>query len=188
MTRPAGPPPAPAKPTEIDGKWGNVGDGLAAAGGQGNTAWVRPDLPAFAPGGSPSPAIPGGVPVSQAMEGVETLGKRLGFVGNVITGANGIMEIQNDVNNGASLSTALVDVVPKTVGDVTGGLVGAGLGAQTGAEVGAVVGTFFGPGPGTAIGAVLGAGTGAVVGGLVGSEFGKNVGEGISDVWHGLFD
>ncbi|CAJ1499299.1 hypothetical protein [[Mycobacterium] holstebronense] len=187
MTRPQGPPPTPTKPTEINGKWGNVGDGLASAGGQANAPWVRPDLPAFAPGGSPNPAIPGGVPVSQAMEGVEKFGKRLGMAGNVITVANGAMEIQNDLNNGVSLSTALVDVVPKTAGDVTGGLVGAGLGAETGAEIGAVVGTFFGPGPGTAIGAVLGAGTGAVVGGLVGSEFGKHVGEGISNVWHGLF-
>ena len=188
MTRPQGPPPVPSKPTEINGKWGNVGDGLAASGGQANAPWVRPDLPAFAPGGSPNPAIPvGGVPMSQAMESVEKFGKRLGMAGNVITVANGAMEIQNDLNNGVSLSTALVDVVPKTAGDVTGGLVGAGLGAETGAEIGAVVGTFFGPGPGTAIGAVLGAGTGAVVGGLVGSEFGKHVGEGISNVWHGLF-
>jgi len=188
MTRPQGPPPAPSKPTEINGKWGNVGDGLAASGGQANAPWVRPDLPAFAPGGSPNPAIPGGgVPMSQAMESIEKFGKRLGLAGNLITGANGIMEIQNDVNNGVSLSTALVDVVPKTAGDITGGFVGAGLGAETGAEIGAVVGTFFGPGPGTAIGAVLGAGTGAVVGGLVGSEFGKDVGEGISNVWHGLF-
>ncbi|UVO11825.1 hypothetical protein NM962_18145 [Mycobacterium sp. SVM_VP21] len=188
MTRPQGPPPVPSKPTEINGKWGNVGDGLAASGGQANAPWVRPDLPAFTPGGSPNPAIPGGgVPMSQAMESVERFGKRLGLVGNFVTGVNGVMEIQNDLNNGASLSTALVDVVPKTAGDITGGLVGAGLGAETGAEVGAVVGTFFGPGPGTAIGAVLGAGTGAVVGGLVGSEFGKDVGEGISNVWHGLF-
>ncbi len=187
MTRPQGPPPAPAKPTDIGGKWGNVGDGLAAAGGQGNAPWVKPDLPAFPPGGSPSPAIPGGVPMSQAMEGVEKFGKRLGLAGNVITGANGVMEIQNDVSNGVPLSTALVDVVPKTAGDITGGLVGAGLGAETGAEVGATIGTFFGPGPGTAIGAVLGAGTGAIVGGLAGSEFGKGVGEGISNVWHGLF-
>ncbi|OBJ34280.1 MULTISPECIES: hypothetical protein [Mycolicibacter] len=187
MTRPQGPPPTPTKPTEINGKWGNVGDGLAAAGGQANAPWVRPDLPAFAPGGSPSPAIPGGVPVSQAMEGVEKFGKRLGFFGNVVTVANGAMEFNNDLNNGVPWTTAAVDVVPKTVGDVTGGLVGAGLGAQTGAEIGAVVGTFFGPGPGTAIGAVLGAGTGAVVGGFVGSEFGKEVGEGISNVWHGLF-
>jgi len=187
MTRPTGPPPVPSKPTEVGGKWGNVGDGLAASGGQANAPWVRPDLPAFTPGGSPSPAVPGGVPVSQAMEGVEKFGKRLGFVGNVITGANGILEIQNDVSNGTSLSTALVDVVPKTAGDITGGLVGAGLGAETGAEIGAMVGTFFGPGPGTAIGAVLGAGTGAIVGGLAGSEFGKGVGEGISNVWHGLF-
>ena len=188
MTRPQGPPPVPSKPTEINGKWGNVGDGLAASGGQANAPWVRPDLPAFAPGGSPNPAIPvGGVPMSQAMESVEKFGKRLGMAGNVITVANGAMEIQPDLNNGVSLSTALVDVVPKTAGDVTGGLVGAGLGAETGAEIGAVVGTFFGPGPGTAIGAVLGAGTGAVVGGLVGSEFGKHVGEGISNVWHGLF-
>lgn len=188
MTRPGGPLAPPSQPTQINGKWGNVGDGLAAAGGQANAPWARPDLPGFAPGGSPNPAIPGGgVPMPQAMESVEKFGKRLGFVGNVITGANGVMEIQNDVNNGVPLSTALVDVVPKTAGDITGGLVGAGLGAETGAEIGAVVGTFFGPGPGTAIGAVLGAGTGAVVGGLVGSEFGKEVGEGISNVWHGLF-
>ncbi|WP_067967919.1 putative alpha/beta hydrolase [Mycolicibacter icosiumassiliensis] len=177
MTRPTGPPPAASKPTEIGGEGGN----------QGGAPWVKPDLPAFPPGGSPSPAIPGGVPMSQAMEGVEKFGKRLGLAGNFITGANGVMEIQNAVNNGVPLSTALVDVVPKTAGDITGGLVGAGLGAETGAEVGATIGTFFGPGPGTAIGAVLGAGTGAIVGGLAGSEFGKGVGEGISNVWHGLF-
>lgn len=187
MTRPLGPPPAPSKPTAIDGKWGNVGDGLSAAGSRANAPWVRPDLPAFAPGGSPTPAVPGGIPVSQAMDSVGKFGKHLGVAGNVFTGVNGVMEIQHDVDNGVPLSTALVDVVPKTAGDIAGGLVGAGLGAQTGAEIGAVVGTFFGPGPGTAIGAVLGAGTGAVVGGFVGSEFGKGVGEGISDVWRGLF-
>ncbi|BBZ22003.1 hypothetical protein [Mycolicibacter hiberniae] len=186
MTRPLGPPPAPSKAAEIEGKWGNVGDGLSAAGSQAKAPWVRPDLPAFAPGGTPTPAVPGGVPVSQAMDSAEKFGKRLGVAGNLVTAVNGVTEFNNDLDNGVPWTTAAVDVVPKTVGDITGGLVGAGLGAETGAQLGAVVGTFFGPGPGTAIGAVLGAGAGAAVGGFVGSEFGKDVGEGISNVWHGL--
>ncbi|MEB3031643.1 putative alpha/beta hydrolase [[Mycobacterium] nativiensis] len=187
VMRAGSPPVPPTQPTQINGKWGNVGDGLAASGAQANAPWVRPDLPAFAPGGSPSPAIPGGVPVSQAMEGVEKFGKRLGYAGMGFTAANGYLEYDNAVNNGVSPVTAAVDVIPKTAGDLAGGWVGAGLGAETGAEVGATIGTFFGPGPGTAIGAVLGAGAGAVVGGWMGSEIGKNVGEEISSVSHSVW-
>jgi len=187
---PAGGPlvqPTPPPPKEITGKWGNVGDGLAAAGERANVPWVRPGLPAFTPGGSPSPAIPGGVPMSQAMESVEKFGKRLGYAGMGVTGLNGYLEYDNAVNNGVSRSTAAVDVIPKTAGDLAGGWVGAGMGAETGAEAGAIIGSFFGPGPGTAVGAVLGAGVGAAFGGWAGSELGKTVGQEISNVSHSVW-
>lgn len=179
MTRPGGPLAPPSQPTQINGKWGNVGDGLAAAGERANLPGNVARMPQFVPGGSPSAAVPGGLPTTTALEGVEKFGKRLGFVGNVITGVNGIMEGANDVSNGAALSTTLVDVGAKTAGDIGGGLVG----ATTGAEAGAWLGTMIAPGPGT----VIGAGLGAVVGGVIGSDVGKKVGEEISDVSHSVW-
>ncbi|QZA08659.1 hypothetical protein K3U94_05035 [Mycolicibacter heraklionensis] len=177
---PGGPPARPSQPTQVNGKWGNVGDGLAAAGERAN---VPANVGKFVPGGSPSAAIPGGVPMGTALETVERFGKRLGFVGNFVTGVNGIVEGANDVSNGAALSTTLVDVGAKTVGDIGGGLVG----ATTGAEAGAWIGTMIVPGAGT----VIGAGVGAVVGGVIGSDIGKKMGEEISDlshsVWRSLF-
>ncbi|MGV0749235.1 putative alpha/beta hydrolase [Mycolicibacter minnesotensis] len=168
--------PPPTPPTQINGKWGNVGDGLAAAGERAN---VPANVGRFVPGGSPSAAIPGGVPMGTALETVEKFGKRLGVAGNVVTGVNGIVEGFNDVSNGAALSTTLVDVGAKTAGDIGGGLVG----ASTGAEAGAFIGSLIAPGPGT----VIGAGVGAVVGGVIGSEIGKKMGEEISDVSHSVW-
>lgn len=183
---PAGGPlvqPTPPPPKEITGKWGNAGDGLAAAGERANVPGNVSRMPGFVPGGSPSSAIPGGVPTGTALETVEKFGKRLGMAGNVVTVANGIMEGVNDVQNGAAVSTTLVDVGAKTAGDIGGGLVG----ASTGAEAGAFIGTMIAPGAGT----VIGAGVGAVVGGLAGSEIGKKMGEELADVghsvWRGLF-
>ncbi|MEB3071111.1 putative alpha/beta hydrolase [[Mycobacterium] vasticus] len=179
---PAGGPlvqPAPPPPKEITGKWGNAGDGLAAAGERANIPANVARMPGFVPGGSPSSAIPGGVPTGTALETVEKFGKRLGMAGNVVTVANGIMEGVNDVNNGAAVSTTLVDVGAKTAGDIGGGLVG----ASTGAEAGAFIGTMIAPGAGT----VIGAGVGAVVGGLAGSEIGKKMGEEIADVSHSVW-
>ncbi|MFL0177947.1 MULTISPECIES: hypothetical protein [unclassified Mycobacterium] len=168
--------PPPTPPTQINGKWGNVGDGLAAAGERAN---VPANVGKFVPGGSPSAAIPGGVPMGTALETVERFGKRLGLAGNFVTGVNGIIEGANDVSNGAALSTTLVDVGAKTAGDIGGGLVG----ATTGAEAGAWIGTMIAPGAGT----VIGAGVGAVVGGVIGSEIGKKMGEEISDVSHSVW-
>ncbi|KAA1431884.1 putative alpha/beta hydrolase [Mycolicibacter arupensis] len=171
--------PPPTPPTQINGKWGNVGDGLAAAGERANVPANPAKLPGFVPGGSPSGAVPGGIPTTTALENVEKFGKRLGFVGNVVTGVNGIIEGANDVSNGAALSTTLVDVGAKTAGDIGGGLVG----ATTGAEAGAWIGTMIAPGAGT----VIGAGVGAVVGGVIGSDIGKKMGEEISDVSHSVW-
>lgn len=179
MTRPGAPPAPPGQPAQAGGKWGNVGDGLAAAGERANVPANVARLPGFVPGGSPSAAIPGGVPMTTALENVEKFGKRLGFAGNLVTGANGYFEFSNDLNNGVPLSTAVVDVVPKTLGDIGGGLVG----ASTGAEAGAWLGTMIAPGPGT----VIGAGVGAVVGGVIGSDIGKKMGEEISDVSHSVW-
>ncbi|BBX23743.1 hypothetical protein MTER_31540 [Mycolicibacter terrae] len=179
MTRPGGPLAPPRQPAQVGGKWGNVGDGLAAAGERANVPANPAKLPGFVPGGSPSAAIPGGIPMTTALENVEKFGKRLGFAGNLVTGANGYFEFSNDLDNGVPLSTAVVDVVPKTVGDIGGGLVG----ATTGAEAGAWFGTVVAPGPGT----VIGAGVGAVVGGVIGSDIGKKMGEDISDVSHSLW-
>jgi hypothetical protein len=183
MTRPGAPPAPPSQPAQIGGKWGNVGDGLAAAGERANVPANVARLPGFVPGGSPSATVPGGAPMGTALENVERFGKRLGFAGNLVTGVNGYLEFQNDLNNGVSLSTAAVDVLPKTAGDIGGGLVG----ATTGAEAGAWLGTMIAPGPGT----VIGAGVGAVVGGVAGSDIGKKMGEDISDlshsVWRSLF-
>jgi hypothetical protein len=179
MTRPGAPPAPPGQPAQVGGKWGNVGDGLAAAGERANVPANPAKLPAFVPGGSPSAAIPGGLPVTTALENVEKFGKRLGFAGNLLTGVNGIVEGANDVSNGAALSTTLVNVGAKTAGDIGGGLVG----ASTGAEAGAWLGTMIAPGPGT----VIGAGVGAVVGGVIGSDIGKKMGEEISDVSHSVW-
>lgn len=179
MTRPGAPPAPPGQPAQVGGKWGNVGDGLAAAGERANVPANPAKLPAFVPGGSPSAAIPGGLPVTTALENVEKFGKRLGFAGNLLTGVNGIVEGANDVSNGAALSTTLVNVGAKTAGDIGGGLVG----ASTGAEAGAWLGTMIAPGPGT----VIGAGVGAVVGGVIGSDIGQKMGEEISDVSHSVW-
>lgn len=183
---PAGAPPVqptPPPPVQINaGKWGNVGDGLAKASERANVPATLAKVP-FVPGGSPSAAIPGGVPTGTALETAEKFGKRLGFAGNFLTAANGVMEGFNDVQNGAAVSTAVVDVGAKTVGDIGGGLVG----ASSGAEMGAFIGTMIAPGVGT----VIGAGVGAFAGGWVGSEMGKKMSEGFADVghsvWRGLF-
>lgn len=156
-------------------QWGNLGDGIDRASREANQLRVL-----------------GGLPASRGLGYSSLYGKGMGLTGQFISGANGLLEIQTELKDGASLNTALLDVVPETAGDIAGGIVGAGAGAEAGAGFGAAFGSLILPGPGTAVGAVVGAGVGAFVGGWSGSEIGKTVGHAFTDVsrgaWHGLFD
>nr|WP_100483807.1 hypothetical protein [Mycobacteroides abscessus] len=108
-------------------------------------------------------------------------GKSLGTAGNLLELGNGAAEIYNQTQAGKPVVDAVIDVAPKTIGNVAGGLAGAAVGAETGAPIGAAIGSFIPiPGVGTAAGAVVGAGVGAVVGGIVGSGLGESIGSGIS--------
>ncbi|WP_181786612.1 hypothetical protein [Mycobacterium shimoidei] len=124
---------------------------------------------------------------SEIWEDVSKVGKRLGYTGYILEGANGVNEAKNEVSEGKPVGDAVVDVAPKTAGSIAGGFVGAATGAEYGAGIGAAAGTVV-PGIGTAAGAAVGAGIGAIVGGIAGSEVGKSMGETVSKGWHAAFD
>lgn len=106
---------------------------------------------------------------AETLETVAKLGKPLSWVGNGLEAMNGYNEIVNSTRAGKPAVQAVVDVAPKTVGNIAGGWAGAAIGAEWGASAGLIVG-----GP---AGAVIGAGIGAIAGGVAGSEFGEKAGE-----------
>jgi hypothetical protein len=181
---------AGGKPAEADTHIGNVGDVIdKGAAEAAQYAGVPQDAaPLTGPFGATQSQLNAAAErASGDLEVFSKFGKPLGLAGNAMEAANGLVEINDKLDQGASFGDAALDVVPKTAGSIGGGLAGAAIGAEQGGLYGAALGSLF-PGPGTVVGGVVGAGLGALGGGLAGSEVGKRIGADFSSAWHGIFD
>ncbi|SKG84659.1 Type IV secretory pathway, VirB10 components [Mycobacteroides abscessus subsp. bolletii] len=159
-------------PTDMDNKIGNVGDAIdKGASRAAEQASVPKKAEPLRPpwGANQTQLNQAAARSAETLETVAKLGKPLSWVGNGLEAMNGYNEIVNSTRAGKPAVQAVVDVAPKTVGNIAGGWAGAAIGAEWGASAGLIVG-----GP---AGAVIGAGIGAIAGGIAGSEFGEKAGE-----------
>lgn len=169
-------------PTDMNNKIGNIGDGIEKSSSQAaqNASVPQKAQPVRPPWGANQAQLNQGA--ERAAGNFETIAKSskwLSRAGMAIDLVNGVNEGINQYQAGKPAIQAVVDVAPKTVGNIAGGWAGAAIGAEWGASAGLIVG-----GP---VGAVVGAGIGAIAGGVVGSEFGEKAGELLSKGLDALF-
>ncbi|TDZ77345.1 hypothetical protein DE4585_04737 [Mycobacteroides salmoniphilum] len=169
-------------PTDMNNKIGNIGDGIEKSSSQAaqNASVPQRAEPVRPPWGANQAQLNQGA--ERAAGNFETIAKSskwLSRAGMAIDLMNGVNEGINQYQAGKPAIQAVVDVAPKTVGNIAGGWAGAAIGAEWGASAGLIVG-----GP---VGAVVGAGIGAIAGGVVGSEFGEKAGELLSKGLDALF-
>jgi hypothetical protein len=176
--------------TGIDGTHiGNDGDAIdKAASLAAQHAAIPGEAPALiGPGGSSQRELNAiAERAAGSAEALSSFGKGLGMIGTGLDVINGGIEFNDELNQGGSVGTALIDVVPKTAGTIGGGMAGAASGAELGAFAGAA-GCSFVPVVGTVTCGVVGAGVGAFLGGWGGGEAGSQLGEDFSKTWHAVF-